>query len=117
MVNVNNMGNGWFMGLSKERLKKIIEYIKSNTGNVLVIKQEHSTQAYWPCETVGVSDLFEILYAMKDNKTITYIELPPTPCSVFGESREKLIVPALIDAIKACAETNKNLIARAISKL
>jgi len=105
------------MALSKERLKKIIDYIKSNTGNVLVIKQEHQKDAFFPCETVCVNDFYEILYAMKDNTTITFVELPKTPCSIFGREEERLVVPALINAIKAKAETNKNLKAKSLNVL
>lgn len=105
------------MGLSKERLKKIIDYIKSNTGNALVIEHKHHPLAFFPTETVSINDLFEIIYAMKDNTSITYIDLPPTPCSVFGELDEKIIVPALISAIKAKADTNKLLIKRLACRL
>lgn len=105
------------MGLSKERLKQIIDYIKSNTGNALVIEHKHHPLAFFPTETVSVNDMFEILHAMKDSTSITYVDIPPTPCSCLGEPAEKLIVPALINAIKAKAETNKLMMKRLQAKL
>jgi hypothetical protein len=94
------------MSLDKKFLANLLKKIRANNCDAIVIEQITSPHAFFPMETVSVSDLYAILGAMQYNNSVRYVSIPPTPCSLFGEPREKYIVPALIAAIEAKAKTN-----------